>query len=209
MYEVGLFKPENYKNIEIINSHDAVDGSLELIRKVGLLAGPTSGSTYTGALQYLQKIDESLTEQKTAVFIACDRVETYISYFKKRRPELFHVREQPAFTITQTEVNEFAEQVTVEEVDDFIANFDPLIIDLRGAFAYAMGSVHESAINIPQASFESMFSAQGLPFPQNKKILLVCPTGEATRRFSAVINKQGGQAVSLYGGIAAWVNKQK
>lgn len=208
MYEVGLFDPNNYKNIEVVNSQEAVDGSLELIRKVGLLAGPTSGSTYKGALSYLQKIDEGLTEEKTVVFIACDRVETYVSYFKKRRPELFHVKKNEVFTITQAQIEDHQASISIDELDSYVEKHNPMIIDVRGSLAFQLGSVHKQAINIPQSSFEEMF-AQGLPFSKEQEVLLVCPVGSATRKYSALINMRGGKAVSLEGGISSWVHSQR
>ncbi|MCB9798543.1 pyridoxal-phosphate dependent enzyme [Candidatus Nomurabacteria bacterium] len=205
MYEVGLFDPDNYKNIEVVNSQEAVDGSLELIRKVGLLAGPTSGSTYQGALKYLQNIDKELTEEKSVVFIACDRVETYISYFKKRRPELFHVKENEVFTITHGEVEDHYESISIDQIDRYIEENNPLIIDMRGTLAFQLGSIHKKAINIPLSSFEEML-AQGLPFAKNQAVLLVCPVGSRTKKYSAIINMRGGKAVSLEGGISSWVH---
>lgn len=208
MYEVGLFNPDNFKNIEVLTSHDAIEGSLTLMRKVGLLAGPTSGSSYMGAVKYLQKIDASLTEEKSAVFIACDRVESYISYFKKRRPDLFHRNKKDVFTLTPAEVMEHAREIDILETEDYIEKTQPLVVDLRGSLSFELGTIHKSAINIPQYLFEEMFS-RGLPFPKKRPILLVCPTGEITKKYSALINMRGGNAKSIKGGIAAWVHNQK
>lgn len=206
MYEVGLFNPENFKNIEVISSQVAIDGTLELIRKVGLLAGPTTGSTYKGALQHLKQIDDELQEEKTAVFIACDRVESYISYFKKRRPELFHIEKKDTFNLTEDEIFDYGKEIYVEEVETYIEEYAPLIIDTRGALSFQIGSIHPSAINIPQYVFENMFS-KTLPFSKDKEVLLLCASGHNTKKFSALINMLGGRAKSLHGGMAAWVRK--
>jgi cysteine synthase B len=208
MYEVGLFDPKNYKNIEVLSSQEAIDGALVLMKKVGLLAGPTSGSSYMGALRYLRKIDETLTEEKHAVFIACDRVESYVSYFKKRRPELFHLKKKDVFTMNAQERDMYGQEISVAEVEDYIKKTTPLIIDIRGALSFELGTVHASAINIPQFVFEEMFS-RGLPFSKDKDVLLVCPTGEMTKKFSAFINMCGGKAKSLQGGFSAWVHARK
>ncbi len=56
--EVGLFQPDFFDAIIDISSKDAVDESLILIRKQGLMAGPTTGASYKGALEYLSKLPE-------------------------------------------------------------------------------------------------------------------------------------------------------
>lgn len=206
MYEVGLFNPDHFKNIQVVNSQTAVDGTLELIRKVGLLAGPTTGSTYKGALEHLKTINAELTEEKTAVFIACDRVETYISYFKKRRPELFHIEKKDIFNLTEDEIENQGEEIGVDEVKSYIEEHSPLIIDTRGALSFQIGSIHPSAINIPQHVFEEMFS-RTLPFSKEQEVLLICGAGHNTKKFSALINMLGGKAKSLQGGMAAWMRK--
>jgi hypothetical protein len=50
------------------------------------------------------RLMKSLTERKKAVFIVCDRVEWYISYIQKRRPDLFDSKKQsikPIHSITE------------------------------------------------------------------------------------------------------------
>lgn len=93
VHEVGLFDPEVYDAIEAISADDAIDGLLTLVRRCGTLAGPTGGGAYQGAVRHLRAVDAELTERRTAVFIVCDRVESYMSYLRGRRPELFR---QPA-----------------------------------------------------------------------------------------------------------------
>jgi cysteine synthase/rhodanese-related sulfurtransferase len=203
MYEVGLFKPDRYKNIEVISSHDAVDSTLDLVRRVGLLAGPTTGSTYCGALRYLRRVQPTFAREQTAVFIACDRIETYISYFKKRRPELFKLAPSSVDALAPAVVDAHTEELNP---DAFAAQLEstPLIIDARSAVAYQLGTVHSRAINIPQDVLDGMF-VRGLPFPKTQRVAFVCPTGAATRKFTAMVKQRGGAAVNLRGGVAAWL----
>lgn len=46
MFEVGLFKPELYHDFSEVDEQNAIDHMLVLIRKCGLLVGPTSGATF-------------------------------------------------------------------------------------------------------------------------------------------------------------------
>ncbi|MDQ1292751.1 MAG: hypothetical protein QG608_631, partial [Actinomycetota bacterium] len=96
VHEVGLFDPNNYDVIEAVTSQEAIDGMLTLVRRCGLLAGPTGGAAYWGAIRYLKRLDaglvrgaQSSVQRRTAVLVLCDRAETYLSYLRQRRPELF------------------------------------------------------------------------------------------------------------------------
>lgn len=85
---VGLFKSNIYNHIIEATSEDAIVGMLALARKSGILAGPSSGATYMAALNYLSTIDSQLTTKTNAVFIVCDRMESYMSYLAAHKPEL-------------------------------------------------------------------------------------------------------------------------
>lgn len=208
MWESGLFEKENYADFVYVDSGEAVDAMMELVRKVGILCGPTSGASYLGSLRYLKQIDAGLTERKTAVFIVCDRVEWYVDYIRQRRPELFGQTRKPgslrSFALEPEGVNAM---VKVENVEDFIAEHDPLIIDVRGNLAYKMTTI-PGAINIPWELFETMIDAAD-PFPKDRAILLVCPVGEKTTRYAAYLQTRNYRAYSLEGGILEWRNSGK
>lgn len=89
MFEVGLFKPEIYDDYEEVNEQDAIDDMLTLIRKCGLMVGPTSGGTYHAMCEYLRKQNPENLVGKTAIFIACDRLEPYTGYLREKRKSLF------------------------------------------------------------------------------------------------------------------------
>ncbi|MBC7300618.1 MAG: pyridoxal-phosphate dependent enzyme [Nocardia sp.] len=202
--EVGLFDPDNYDTIDSVTSQEAVEGLLTLNRRCGILAGPTAGAAYFGAVRHLAAIDATLSERRTAVFIVCDRVESYMSYIRKRRPDLLEQPDRPnsVNTVTDTEIAAVA-SLGVAAARDWIADEQPLVIDLRGAFAYSALHI-EGSINIVDELFDELVHG-GLPFGANKPVLLVCPVGEKSERFAALLARMGHKdARSLRGGVVAW-----
>lgn len=203
LLEVGLFHKDFYDEVEVVDSLAAVDSMLMLIKKSGILCGPTSGASFAGTLQYLKVRDLELKGRKTAVFIVCDRVEWYISYIEKRRPELFReadtkqtVRNQLAVVIQD------APSISVVDVKEWIEKERPIIVDIRGNMAYRVGHIPD-AINILDQDFEQMVES-GMPFPSNRALLLTCPIGEQSKKFSSYLTKKGYLVKSLEGGIVAW-----
>jgi len=200
MYEVGIFDKTIYDEIVSISSIDAIDGMLTLVRKCGILAGPTSGACYKRTVDYLKEIDDKLEKPITAVFIACDRVEPYISYIEKRRPDLFSSDDEANNTFSMTEEDfKFAKEIELENFDDFIAKEKPLVIDLRGNMAFKSVRI-ANTINITDVFFNDLVN-NGLPFPKDQKVLLICPTGDKSLKFSAFLNKNGLDVYSLKGGF--------
>lgn len=213
VHEVGLFDPETYDRIEPVTSLEAIDGMLVLLRRCGILAGPTGGAAYFGAVRHLRTVDEGLrataaagrpVARRRAVFIVCDRVESYLSYVRERRPDLLNRPPRPhsVRTVTDEEVAG-ARTLDVEAVRPWLAATGALIVDLRGPFAYATAHL-EGSINIADELFDEMVRG-GLPFPPTRPLLLACPVGERSRRYAALLARMGHQDVaSLDGGIVAW-----
>lgn len=203
MHEVGLFKKDFYDNILEVDTDDAIDGMLTLSRKPGVLAGPTSGASFTAALRHLKAIDATLTSQRNAVFIVCDRVEWYLSYLQKYRPELFglSLRKDSPRSLSEEDASGAAES-TVEEAKKALSEKPPLVVDLRGSLAYKAGHIAGS-INIPAEQLDEICRF-GVPFPAGQKVLLVCPVGDESRRFTAFLSKRGVDCSSLKGGFIAW-----
>jgi rhodanese-related sulfurtransferase len=86
---------------------------------------------------------------------------------------------------------------------DWIAAEQPLVIDLRGAFAYSALHI-EGSINIVDELFDELVHG-GLPFGANKPVLLVCPVGEKSARYAALLTRMGHKdARSLRAGVVAW-----
>ncbi len=204
VHEVGLFDPGVYDRIEAVSADEAIDGLLTLVRRCGTLAGPTGGGAYQGAVRYLRDVDAGLTERRTAVFIVCDRVESYLSYLRDRRPELFRqaARADSVHTLT-TEDLAAAPVVGVEDAQEWIAKEDPLVVDLRSAFAYRARHI-DGSINIVDELFGELVRG-GLPFGRRRPVLLVCPVGEKSARYAALLTRMGHPDVrSLDGGVIAW-----
>ena len=198
--EVGLFNPDFYKDIVRVSSQDALEGMMNLIRKDGLLAGPTTGASLQGAIDYLQEIDKSLDEPKKALIIACDRVEWYISYIKDRKPEWFGdvSKERWDDNIKQSESTD----LEVEKISDWIKQNSPLIVDVRQPISFRISHIPNS-INMPYDNLDSMLNTTN-PFCINQKILLVCPVGDKSSKIANYLKTKDVQAYSLHGGINAW-----
>lgn len=199
MHEVGIFDSSIYQDILEISSLHAIDGMLTLNRQLGILAGPTSGAAFQSALDYLTSVDQTLTSPQNAVFIACDRIEWYVSYIKKRRPDLFNSG------ITTENIHNLSDLKSAHSLTHFSDEQFDLIIDLRGNLAYRNSHI-PGAINITDFFLEDMV-ANGLPFSKNQKILLVCVNGEKSLKFSALLNKKGLNTFSLSGGMLEYRNQ--
>ncbi|MEU0539799.1 pyridoxal-phosphate dependent enzyme [Nocardia sp. NPDC005978] len=200
LWDVGLFQPDFYDRIMAVEAGRAVDATLDLATGHGVLAGPTSGATYAAALEHLGALEHSGERPLIAVFIVCDRIEPYLSYIRKRRPELFGRTGRP----TPPAAPELAAvpALTPDALETLDREQRPTIVDTRGAMAYRIAHV-PGAINIRDDQLEDMF-AHGIPFSRSRPVVFVCPVGELSVRFAALARRAGYEAFSLAGGIAAW-----
>ncbi|MFI5557167.1 pyridoxal-phosphate dependent enzyme [Streptomyces sp. NPDC051738] len=203
-HEVGLFDPGTYDTIDSVSADEAIEGMLTLNRRCGILAGPTGGAAYFGAVRQLQPVDAELTERQSAVFIVCDRVESYLSYVRQRRPDLFgrpRRRNSPA-DLTDAEIRT-APAIGVADAQAWIGTGEPLVVDLRGPYAFAALHI-DGSVNIVDELFEELLHG-GLPFSRSRPVLLACPVGEKSARYAALLTRLGHPDVrSLTGGIIAW-----
>ncbi|MVU78520.1 pyridoxal-phosphate dependent enzyme [Nocardia sp. ET3-3] len=199
MWDVGLFQPEFYDRIMAIEAGRAVDATLELATAHGVLAGPTSGATYAAALEHLRALPPQ-PDPLVAVFIVCDRLEPYLSYIRKRRPELFgKPGRAPAPTPAELSATPALSPDALESLD---RTARPTIVDTRGAMAYRIAHV-PGALNIRDDQLDDMLT-QGVPFSRSRPVVFVCPVGEVSLRFAALARRAGYDAFSLAGGITAW-----
>ncbi|MGB0757379.1 MAG: pyridoxal-phosphate dependent enzyme [Patescibacteria group bacterium] len=198
--EVGLFNPDFYKDIITINSSDALEHMMRLIKHDGLLAGPTTGASLQGAITYLQEIDTTLDTPKKAVIIACDRVEWYISYIKDRKPNWFGHTDSARWDddIEQTESTD----LDATTISDWIKENSPLIVDLRQPISFKTTHIPNS-LNLPYDHLDSMLHTTN-PFCTHQKILLVCPVGDKSSIVANYLQTKDVPAYSLQGGINAW-----
>jgi cysteine synthase B len=201
MHEVGIFDSSLYTDIVKISLNDAIDAMLMLNRNCGLLCGPTSGGSFAGVISYLKS--NPPTKPSTAVFIACDRLEWYMSYLKKYRPALFGTQNKDSiYTLTDEELKTAA-VVPADNAPNWISENKPLIIDLRGNTAFKTSHLPDS-INITDNIFEEM-TRYAPPFSKNSKILLVCPVGDKSQAFATFLLRKGfANAYSLEGGIVKY-----
>lgn len=202
MWDVGLFQADFYDDIVTVESGTAVDATLRLATGYGILAGPTSGAGYAAALETLAAYDisERADGPIVAVFIVCDRLEPYLSYIKKRRPDLFD-RAEHRSRPTATE-QAATPTLSPGELAELERTGKPTIVDTRGSMAYRIGHV-PGALNIRDDQLDDMF-AQGVPFPRSRPLVFVCPVGELSLRFATRAKQAGYDASSLAGGIVAW-----
>ncbi len=200
LLQVGLFDPIQYTDIMSVSSSDAIDAMLQLIRRVGLAAGPTTGASYLAALRHLRAIDHSLTAPQTAVFIACDRLEWYMSYIRERKPELFSHSATPSWKEGVRSSPEYS--MSVSETTALIAHDNPMIVDLRQAISFKISHIPNS-INLPMEYLDKILNVTN-PFCTKKPIVLVCPIGEKSELVAAYLQTLGVRAMSLSGGITAW-----
>jgi len=204
MYEVGLFRKDFYDDIVEVNIDESMDAMLDLIRKCGILAGPTGGGSFAAALKYLKGLDAGLSERKKAVFIVCDRVEWYLSYLQKVRPALFGLtaRKDSVRSLPKEEWDK-APQVSVAEAEEWVkAKPGTLVVDMRGALAFKASRIPGS-INLPSDALDDI-TDWGVPFANNQRVLFVCPTGDQSKRFAAYYRERGIDCASLAGGFVAW-----
>lgn len=199
LLEVGLLQPEFYSDVINLTSSDAIDGTLELARQSGILGGPTSGAVYMGVKQYFARNPIPQGSQKTAVFIACDRLESYMSYIKERRPELFGGENKTDWRTTIK--HHTAHEVTLDDMP-ISGVTNTLVIDIRNPLAYQFGHIPGS-INIPYELLNQQF-ANGNPFQVTQNIIFVCAIGDQSTDVAKFVNSKTVAASSLHGGIVAW-----
>lgn len=205
MYEVGLFRKDFYDDIVEVSMDESIDAMLTLIRQCGILAGPTGGGSLAAAMKYLKPLDATLTRKHNCVFIVCDRVEWYLSYLQKNKPEIFglSVKKDSVKAVTKEDAEQ-APEVDVDQLSDLVKGGDTKlqIVDMRGSLAFKSSRIAGS-INIPTDNLEDI-ADMGVPFANDQKVVLVCPTGEVSKRFAAFFKARGVDCYSLTGGFVAW-----
>ncbi|MDR3126505.1 MAG: pyridoxal-phosphate dependent enzyme [Rickettsiales bacterium] len=201
MFEVGLFDRKIYADIVEVFEDEAVLAMSRLNRRCGLLCGPTTGGAFAAAAAYLKKLAPK--KPVKAVFVACDRIEWYMSFLKKKLPEMFDAKRKFGISCLVAEDMEHVSSVPADGARQWMAENNPLVIDLRGNTAFKASHIPNS-INIVDSMFEEVVQYSP-PFSNGQKVLLVCPVGQKSRMFSALLYKKGFTAYSLDGGFAEYI----
>jgi len=209
MWEVGIFDKDFYDKIVSGSTKEAIEGMKTLSRKSGVLGGPTTGLNFKAGLEVLKQEDKQLEdgEKKKAVFIACDRMEWYTEFIEKHSPETLKQRTKKGLTLSDIseEQIEQAPNLSPEKVKNKIENDEPIVLDIRGNFAYKTGHI-PTAINILDKTLTEIVE-QGEPFPENKEIIVTCAIGENSKKYVSFLQQKGYQAYSIENGIQAWKEK--
>jgi len=198
LYETGFFDKDFYDHIIKDTTKNATLSMRELNLKSGLLCGPTTGLIYAALKDFFKK--NKLTKKTKAVFLACDRLEPYLSYVKQNLPEIFSSTKQN-ITVTQKEITQVKELLP-GKVDDK----KQLLIDIRTPFAYSMGHIKNS-LNIPEHMLSEMIHATR-SFPE-KEIVLICPKGLKSKIYAAQLIQQNYYAFNLKNGLEGWIKSKK
>jgi rhodanese-related sulfurtransferase len=90
--------------------------------------------------------------------------------------------------------------VGVSEAVQMVNRSQGVFVDVRPAEKFQAGTIAQ-ARNLPAAELQA--KAAGLP--KNKPLIVFCDQGRASVAAAAALRKQGLEAVSLEGGLAAWV----
>lgn len=218
LWEVGIYKEEKYDEILQDDYMNSIEGAIELLTKAGVFCGPTTGLQYQCIVKKLRFEEENKVKEgiilenskenkKKVIFIGCDRIEPYLNYIKRYKPEIFSSK-----TTTRPRVNtqtlddvSLTNSIKPKELKYLIDSKDEngfIIIDIRGHFAYSIGHIKDS-INILDELFATLIE-EGPSFPKNKKIVVVCSIGMISRKFASFLSVQGYDASNLEGGIMNW-----
>lgn len=117
-----FFKREEYDTVEEVSADTAKCYMKKLCRQMGILAGVSSGASFAAAVNYLKSEEEKQTfakrddssgnlpdkdvrenSLKKAVFVVCDRLETYANFIKENRFYKYHVLGNTYIIVDATE----------------------------------------------------------------------------------------------------------
>lgn len=209
MWEVGLFERDIYDDIIDMHASDAVAAMIELNRGCALLCGPSAGAQYAAIKGHFSR---NIPDRPiSVVFLACDRMEWYLSYIRKYAPQVFEdnsvTRATDYANYYPFDIKANQIEVPVEHLTTWISESDPLIIDTRNTTSFRISHI-DGAMNIPEKEFEGLLE-KTQPFSPNKPVLLICAVGKKTFKSAAYLSQKGIRAYTLRGGHVAWQNYQK
>lgn len=190
LLSVGHFKKENYDEIIPIAPDEAVKATLELIYNFGIITGPTGGASFAAIKKRFSKSNL----KANIVFLACDRFEFYLSYFRKMLPQIFEEERKNLIKEDKKTI------IDEEQFKKIINKNNFLLVDIRSNFAYKIKSLKKS-INIPEAYLEEMIEKEMEIFPKDKEIIFICPFGERSVKYASYFKSKGYKSYSLKEGF--------
>jgi len=205
MDEVWLFDRSLYHDILEVDAQDALHSCITLVKCVGMFCGPTTGAVYQWIKNYFKENQLLPWEKKTAVFIACDRLEPYISYFKQRMPHIFHQEHKNCIMkVSYEDQEKHAKNISCELLQQLIKekNSDLFIIDTRHHKSYKLWHISWS-INIELELLMEMTDKWNI-CDMHKKVILLCPFGKQTKKLCAYLNISWLEAYSLEWWLQEW-----
>ncbi len=179
MGEVWLFMKKYYTDIIPVNDQEGIDDMLTLIRKCGILVWPTTWAVYHGMIAYLKSLDPESLNRKKVVFIACDRIESYTSYIREKRPEILEKK------IENHTNNTLGESHVINTIPE--DTIDAIIIDMRSYASYEIEHIRWS-VSFPFWEMQQYIQHGYLPFPKEKKLIFVCAFWEESILMSKIAN---------------------
>lgn len=208
LWEVGIYRKELYDKTMGISPTDSVTAMLELNRKCGLLCGPSAGGQYAAIKQYFT--ENPATEETNVVFIACDRMEWYLSYIKKYRPDVFDLDAEKhgayaRFYPTQKDIQTCT--ISPEKLTQWREEHEPLIIDMRTPTSLKILRF-DGSMNIPEKTLEEMLE-KNQPFDPKQKVLFICAVGMKSLKVAAFLRTKNIEAYSLQDGIVSYQRHKK
>lgn len=206
LFETALFDKNAFTSIEEVTSSDALTALDILVQNEGILAGPTTGATFAALTHYLKDFDTLHEDgsRKSVVFIACDRLEPYMSYVTKRLPERFglNAKDDIFNTYVTSQEKNIYEKSANTATYEWTTRSNVQVIDIRGVKPFSMFHL-EKSLSYPEEILREVLE-QATPFDSSKPVLFVCPKGDRSLLIAAVLRKRGTEAYSLAGGLMAW-----
>lgn len=202
LWEVGFYNKDFYTKILPESTDSSITGSQDLIKNFWVMCGPTAWAAYSWAIKELMEIDKTLEwkPKMKAVFIACDRVEPYLNFYRVHKPELFQhkVSSKPKVS----DINEIDISLNLNSESLKWKLSDYFIVDIRWNFPYSVWHLDWS-INIVDENFAMMIEEWKV-FPKSKKILVVCRVWTISNKYAQFLSHQGYEAYSLDWWFTRW-----
>lgn len=98
--------------------------------------------------------------------------------------------------VAQNRLSGYGPSISVDELDAWLGANDPLILDVRDAFAFQKSHI-DGAVNIPLEILSEQIEA----IPTDRPVLVYCTTGKKSHQATRLLlGARGGQVVNLSGG---------